>query len=579
MSAELVETSRVFARMNAAINPEWAEALAGDLVKRSFSEPHWEKSQGSVVAYERVMLFGVPIVVSRRMQYSRLDMKLCRELFIRHALVQGEWDSKQAFDRANRELLKRLEEIAETSRKPQYMPDDEDVFRFYAARIPQEVVSTRSFEGWWKKEQRTNPDLLTMTREDLLPVETTERIEIPTSAVFGDASYNLEYKYQPGEIEDGLTVLIPIAELSTISRDSFDWLVKQLRDDLIAELIRTLPKSIRKNVVPAADWAKKALATLPENPTEPLLETVAKTLRTLSGTHMTAADFKLEELPTSLRITYKLIAENKEVKGVSLDLDELKQKFDPAFVKHKPGTAKVLAPNVDVLKLRNNFISDSIALIGSPLSKITAELSKEEKLAIVSVGYRNIQAFVDDVVLALVEDELDKTTAVEPDPEEVSANVSQRIVEESRRCVQLIVEISALSREASKAISQIQDIGLLFVLANQKKHVAQLMTNKLISTTTLSRIDRLPTYLKANKMRTMKLLEDMERDRRLEIELNQAILLFENAGGSVPLKEGMPESIVKARWALEEFRVSLFAQSLGTAEPVSMERIKKILNS
>jgi ATP-dependent helicase HrpA len=152
-------------------------------------------------------------------------------------------------------------------------------------------------------------------------------------------------------------------------------------------------------------------------------------------------------------------------------------------------------------------------------------------------------------------------------------------MEESRRCVQLIVEISALSREASKAISQIQDIGLLFVLANQKKHVAQLMTNKLISTTSIARIERLPVYLKANKMRTMKLLEDLEKDRRLEIELNQAILLFENAGGSMPLKEGMPENIVKARWALEEFRVSLFAQSLGTVEPVSMERIKKILNS
>jgi ATP-dependent helicase HrpA len=579
MSAELVETSRVFARMNAAINPEWAEVLAGDLVKRSFSEPHWEKSQGSVVAYERVMLFGVPIVVSRRMQYSRLDMKLGRELFIRHALVQGEWDSKQAFDRANRELLKRIEEIAETSKKPQYMPDDEDVFRFYAARIPQEAVSTRSFEGWWKKEQRTNPDLLTMTREDLLPQETTERVEIPATAMFGENEYKLEYKYQPGEIEDGLTVFIPITDLTSISRDSFDWLVKQLREDLIAELIRTLPKSIRKNVVPAADWAKKALATLPENPTEPLLETVAKTLRTLSGTHMTAADFKLEELPTSLRITYKLVAENKEVKGVSLDLDELKQKFDPAFVKHKPRNAKILVPNVDAIKLRNKFISEVTALISARVSQITDELTKEEKLAIVSVGYRNVQAFVDDVVLAIVEDELEKSVSIEPDPQELSSAASTRVMEESRRCVQLIVEISALSREASKAISQIQDIGLLFVLANQKKHVAQLMTNKLISTTSLARIDRLSVYLKANKMRTMKLLEDLERDRRLEIELNQAILLFENAGGSIPLKEGMPENIVKARWALEEFRVSLFAHSLGTVEPVSMERIKKILNS
>jgi ATP-dependent helicase HrpA len=145
--------------------------------------------------------------------------------------------------------------------------------------------------------------------------------------------------------------------------------------------------------------------------------------------------------------------------------------------------------------------------------------------------------------------------------------------------MKLVSEIAVLYREASKAISQIQDISLLFVLANQKKHVAQLMTNKLISTTGLKRLERLPVYLQANKARTSKLLEDMERDRRLEIELNQGILLFENAGGSIPLKDGMPENIVKARWALEEFRVSLFAQSLGTVETFSLERIKKVLNS
>ena len=579
MSAELVETSRVFARMNAAINPEWAESLAGDLCKRSFSEPHWEKSQGSVVAYERVMLFGVPIVVSRRMQYSRLDMKLSRELFIRHALVQGEWDAKQAFDRTNRELLKRLEELAENSKKPLYAPDEEDVFRFYQARIPQEVVSTRSFEGWWKKEQRDNPNLLTMTREDLLPPETTERLEIPSEYTFGDNTYKLEYKYQPGELEDGLTIVIPLAELSAITRDAFDWLVPQVREDLIAELIRTLPKSIRKYVVPAADWSKKALATLPKNPTEPLLETVAKTLRALSGTHMTASDFKLEELPTSLRITYKLASENNEVKGVSLDLDELKQKFEPAFIKHKPGMAKVLTPNIDALKLKTKFIADVTAQLKSPVSVITEELTKEDKLAIVSVGYRNVAAFVDDVILAVIQDEIEGETIVNLNAQQVSEGVSKRLLTECSRCVKLVSVIAVLSREASKAISQIQEINLLFVLANQKKHLAQLMTNKIISTTGLNRLDRLPVYLQANKTRTVKLLEDMERDRRLEIELNQAILLFENAGGLMPLKEGMPENIIKARWALEEFRVSLFAQSLGTSEPVSNERIKKILNS
>jgi ATP-dependent helicase HrpA len=525
------------------------------------------------------MLFGVPIVVSRRIQYSRLDMKLSRELFIRHALVQGEWDSKQRFDTENRELLKRLEELAENSKKPLYAPDDEDVFRFYQARIPEEVVSTRSFEGWWKKAQRETPNLLTMTREDLLPPETTERIEIPSKWTFGENTYKLEYKYQPGEIEDGLTVVIPIADLPAITRDAFDWLVPERRKDLIAELIRTLPKNIRKNVVPAADWATKALATLPENPTEPLLETVAKTLRTLSGTHMTSSDFKLEELPHSLRITYKLIAENKEVKGVSLDLDELKQKFDPAFIKHKPGMAKVIAPNVDALKLRQKFIAETTALLNAPVTKVTENLSKEDKLAIVSVGYRNIAAFVDDVILALVEDQIGDEPLANLNPKEVSEKVSKLIVEECDRCMKVIATVSVISRDASKAISQIQDISLLFVLANQKKHLAQLMTSKLISTTGLRRLERLPVYLEANKIRTSKLLEDQERDRRLEIELNQAILMFENAGGSIPLKDGMPESIVKARWALEEFRVSLFAQSLGTAEPVSIERIKKILNS
>lgn len=579
MSAELVETSRVFARMNAAINPEWAESLAGDLCKRSFSEPHWEKSQGSVVAYEKVMLFGVPIVVSRRMQYSRLDAPLCRELFIRHALVQGEWDSKQVFDRDNRDLLKRIEELAESSKKPQYVPDDEDVFRFYAARIPKDVVSTRSFEGWWKKAFRETPNLLTLTREDLIPQESKERIEIPSQWRFGEANYTIEHKYQPGEIEDGLTVNINLKELDKTQHDVFDWLVPQLRKDLLAELIRTLPKNIRKYVVPAADWAEKALATLPENPTEPLLETVAKTLRTLSGTHMTAADFKLDEIPTALRMTYRVLGENSEVKSVGLDLDLLKEKYDPTFIKQKPGVAKVLTPNVEVVKLRAKFVSDVFTRINAPVSEITDDLDRLEKLAIVSVGYRNVAAFVDDVVVAIIQDEIGNQAVANLKAETITQAVTKRLVTECKNCVALVLDISTLSREASKAISSVQEIGLLFVLANQKKHLAQLMTGKLISTTGLSRLERLPVYLKANQMRTARLLEDVERDRRLEIELNQAILLFENAGGVLPLKDGLPEKIVKARWLLEELRVSLFAQTLGTSEPVSIERLKKTLNA
>ena len=579
MSAELVETSRVFARMNAAINPEWAEVLAGDLVKRSFSEPHWEKSQGSVVAYERVMLFGVPIVVSRRMQYSRLDMKLCRELFIRHALVQGEWDSIKAFDKANRELLKKLEDVAANSKKPQYTPDEDDVFRFYDARIPTEVVSTRSFEGWWRKAQQETPNLLTMTRDDLLPQETDKRIDLPSQWTFGEHNYKLEYKYHPGEVEDGLTVLIPLSDLTNTSRDAFDWLVPELRTELIAELIRTLPKNIRKYVVPAADWSKKALGTLPDNPTEPILETVAKTLRTLSGTHMLPTDFNLEQLPTSLRMTYKATSESGETLGVSLSLDGLKQKFAPESASVESSDAKSIASDPDYLKLKDQFVSRVTSQVVSPVSVFSEGLGKEDKLVILAAGYRNVQDFVDDVITAFIEGELEGKAISSLNAGDIAVQASQGLLEECSRCLGLIAEIVSVSREASKAISQLQDISLLFVLANQKKHVASLLPKKLISTTGINQLSRLSVYLKANLLRTSKLLEDLERDRRLEIELNQAILLFENAGGLIPLKPGMPEKIVRARWALEEFRVSLFAQSLGTAEPVSLDRIKKILNS
>jgi len=579
MSAELVETSRVFARMNAAINPEWAEALAGDLVKQSFSEPHWEKSQGSVVAYERVMLFGVPIVVSRRMQYSRLDMKLCRELFIRHALVQGEWDAIHHFDRSNRELLANLEAIAETAKKPQYVPDEDDVFRFYDSRVPSEVVSTRSFEGWWRKARRENEEFLTMTREDLLPYEKEHSFDVPGVCNFGGTNYSIEYKFQPGEIEDGLTVLIPIGQISTISRDSFDWLIPDFREELVTELIRTLPKQIRRNVVPATDWAKKALGTLPEDLSSPLLETLARTLRTLSGTHLSADDFNLVEIPTSLRMTYKIIGADESVLGVGLDLESLKQDFDPQFI--KPESSQWLSHEIGggEFKARNEFVRLVIGKLALPTTSLSEEFSREQKLAILAVGYRNAPAFIDDVALALIQEQIRTRDFRTLSPDLLARDVAEALPLEVNRCIELISEIALQVKEASKAISNVQDIGLLFVLANQKKHLSQLVPPKLISSTGLIQIHRLPQYVRGSLIRTSNLQTMPEQDRRLEIALNEATLLFENAGGSLPLQDGLPERLVRTRWRIEEYRLSLFAPELALAPPESLESIRKTLNS
>ncbi len=257
MSAELVETSRLFARMNATIDPAWAEPIAGDLCKRQYSEPHWEKNQGAVVAYERVTLYGVPIIPRRRVQYARIDAELSRELFIRHALVDGEWDSRQAFDRANRKLLAELRELEERTRRRDLLNDDEAVFEFYDARIPADVVSTRSFEGWWKTARNETPDLLTMTPEALLEDDAAGIDEEAFPPVWrqGDQRLTLRYRFEPGAEDDGVTVQVPLALLAGLVPDGFDWQVPGLRQELVTAMIKSLPKAIRRQVVPAADSA------------------------------------------------------------------------------------------------------------------------------------------------------------------------------------------------------------------------------------------------------------------------------------------------------------------------------------
>jgi ATP-dependent helicase HrpA len=564
MSAELVETSRLFARMNAAINPEWAEALAGDLVKRSFSEPHWEKSQGAVVAYERVMLFGVPIVVSRRMQYSRIDPSLCRDLFIRHALVHGEWDSKQQFERANQQLLKQLEALADRARKPQFAPDDEDVYRFFNARIPEEVISTRSFEGWWRKAKHETPDLLTMTRDDLLPPEIQPPSEKDNPKVWplGERKLKLRYRYEPGAPDDGVTVDIPLEILSQINADEFDWLVPGMRAELIAELIRGLPKNIRRNVVPAADWAVKALNALPEHPDEPLVATLAKTLRTLSGTHMTVADFNFAALPTSLRMSYRVVDEKGRTLGLGLDLDALKDKLVPVAAGEAP--KKVVVNLEKKMQELTNTVREKIA---SPADYVAEHLSKEEKLSLVAVGYKNTSSFVDDVITALINQEI-STQGLDANPDDIRAAAVEQSIEQSFAMAKVIEKIATSARQASKAIAEIQDMSVLHVLAAEKAHIAELVSSNIVSSAGLERITRIPIYLQASTMRIEKLLENPERDRIAELDLNEALVLVAKAP---------KEKQIQAKWLIEELRVSLFAQVLGTAESVSVQRIKKSL--
>ncbi|HEX6953605.1 MAG TPA: ATP-dependent RNA helicase HrpA [Agromyces sp.] len=339
MAAELVETSRLFARTAAAIDPAWAEHLAGPLAKRSYSEPRWERRQGSAVADEKVTLFGVPIIPKRRIQLARVDAALARELFIRHALVEEDWDWNRldqrvyAFVRRNRELRRELGELEERTRRRDVLGGDEAVVAFYEQRLPADATDARAFERWWRGEHRRSPDRLTMTTADLVGEE-----EISTDGGFpdrwrqGDQTLRLRYRFEPGADDDGVTVLVPLVLLPRLEPTGFDWQVPGLRDELITAMLRTLPKVLRRQVVPAAEWAAKISAELPAGPEAgearaPFAEQVAGVIKRLTYAPVTAEDFDLDRLPPHLRVTFRAVDERGRTVGDDKELAALQARL------------------------------------------------------------------------------------------------------------------------------------------------------------------------------------------------------------------------------------------------------------
>ncbi|HFF2758731.1 TPA: ATP-dependent RNA helicase HrpA, partial [Vibrio cholerae] len=262
MSAELVETSKLWARVVAKIEPDWIEPLAKHLSKRSYSEPHWSKKNAAVMAYEKVMLYGIPIVPKRLVNYGTIDPVLSREIFIRSALVEGDWETKHAFFKQNRALLAEVEELEHKSRRRDILVDDEELFQFYDQRVGTEVVSGRHFDAWWKTASRKTPDLLSFEKEMLFKGDASHitDLDYPNFWHQGNLKLKLSYQFEPGENSDGVTVHIPLPILNQVEPHGFDWQIPGLRHELVVSLIKSLPKTLRKNFVPAPNYADAFLA-------------------------------------------------------------------------------------------------------------------------------------------------------------------------------------------------------------------------------------------------------------------------------------------------------------------------------
>jgi ATP-dependent helicase HrpA len=630
MSAELVETSRLFARMNAAIDPAWAEPIAGTLAKRSYSEPHWEKKQGAAVAYERVTLYGVPIVPRRRIQLSRIDQSHARELFIRHALVEGEWDAQPAFDRANRRLRRELAELEERTRRRDILYDDEAVFAFYDRRIPADVTSTRSFEGWWKTARETTPDLLTMTAETLAAAETVDVDEdaFPSAWQQGDQTLTLTYRFEPGADDDGVTVTVPLPLLSGLSADGFDWQVPGLRDELAIALIRSLPKAIRKNVVPAADWARRLLAA-PAEPGIGLTDHLARRITAETHTAVASSDFDQDRVPPHLRMRFAAVDERGRTVASGRSLRTLQAGLAPVARESLARSVETprntlersgitewdfgdLDPYRDSSHGRNTIRaypalvdeggSVAIRLMGTPDDQAAAHpagvrrllllavpsptvyvqehLTNPEKLALASSPYRSTAALFEDCRLACVDAviagrSIRSRTEFEAARDEVSAS----IVDDMFRTVSLVARILGRAREVDRAIKAATSVHLIGALTDARRQLDTLVHPGFVSATGLDRLARLPIYLDGLLHRLDRLPENPGRDRVWLSEVELATARFFAAGGALPLPADAPAPLTRARWMLEELRLSLFAQHLPTAEPVSVQRITKVLAS
>jgi ATP-dependent helicase HrpA len=674
MAAEIVETSRTFARTAAAIDPAWAEALAGDLAKRQISEPHWSKEAGAAVAFEKVTLFGVEIVARRRVQFARIDRPAARELFLRHALVEGEWDPSRidkrvsAFWRSNAELRKRLEKLEERERRRDILVGDEAVFRFYDERIPAEVFDVRSFEAWWREELARTPKLLVMRESDLIDDdERADQRDFPTRWTQADQVLGLAYRFEPGAADDGVSVVIPLALLQQVQEAGFDWQVPGLRAELVTALLRALPKAIRRHVVPAADWAEKFGAELaadgPEAhaglPPRSLREALARLIQPLANQPMSAADFDMERVPAHLRMNFRAVDERGRVVGSGRDLAALQRDLadrsrdsvsrslsrdttartgsarvagslrqaqgpgpaaqgTPALVARDGLTTWDFSDLPEVLdtrvaggvvrgypalvdqgrtvSLRVEATADAaraatrdgvlrLVLLGipSPASYVQDHLTSPEKLALAASPYPNVAALIEDARAAVARATIDRLTdgsgivRTEADFARVRDGVSAIVVDELFALVSLVAKILTRAREVERAMKGQNSLALLGTLNDIRGQLAGLLPNGFISIAGAERLAHYPRYLDGILDRLRTLADAPGKDRTRLTEYERMAQQFADAGGTIPLPADAAPRLVEVRWLLEEYRVSLFAQRLGTAQPVSPQRIVKAL--
>jgi len=633
MAGELVETGRLWGRQVAAIQPEWAERLGAHLVKRTYAEPHWSRKRAAVMARERVTLYGVPLVADRLTSYAKVDPALARELFIRHALVYGEWHTNQRFYRKNLRLLEEAEELEHRARRRDLVVDEHTLFDFYDARIGAEVVSGAHFDRWWKERRRTEPELLTFDPAMLTHAAADEvRAEdYPEVWRSGGEDHGLRfpisYHFEPGTAEDGLTIEVPVATLNQVSDDDFSWNVPGLREELVTALIRSLPKHLRVSFVPAPDRARAFLASVPAGD-EPLLDALERWARSTTGVVVPRDAWDWSKVPEHLRPTYRVVDEAGTEQARGKDLEALKEPLRPQFAealaevaadsglsrtgetiwvfgdlpgsttRRRAGHEVVVHPalvdegttvglavfgSADEAAARHRLGVARLVFLGTGRGDGVVEgLSNTEKLGLAGSPYASVAGLIEDCRLAVVLEAVDAREAVRTQAayDALLAEVAAALRDRLRGLLVDVLRALEGWREADRALSGRAEMALLPALSDMKAQLGRLVHPGFVAAAGPAQLRRYPSYLAALRRRRDRLddgIVAVNRDRQLMVQVTDLEDAYLHAVAALP--EGRPPgaALRTVRWMLEEYRISLFAQQVGTAGPVSDQRIRKAL--
>ncbi|MCZ9308501.1 ATP-dependent RNA helicase HrpA [Corynebacterium sp. c6VSa_13] len=621
MAAELVETSRLWARDVAEIDPSWVEKLGGDAVKYQYSEPFWSRSQSAVLVHRSATYYGVPIIFDRTIGYQKVDPEAARDLFIRHALVDGDWDAHHKFLEHNAQALDQASRVEDKARRRGIIADEDALTEFYDARIPQTITTAAAFNTWWKKQRHRNAELLNFDPQALIaPSETgVDEHQFPDSWPYGDSALDLRYVFSPGDPADGVSVLIPVPMLADVSESEFHWLVPGMREELVTELLRTLPKGLRRSVVPVPDFAARITPLLDVNQPD-ITVALANALREAGVAGIDATDFRPAAVPPHLRMTYAAVDKAGKIIDSDKDLSALRQRQARHIASsvHKLSTATTEASasewTADTLGTIAQEVTtdvdghpvtaypalvvsgDSVAVRVMPTraaadaAMLTATLTLllqrtklsapqmvkglplQQRVSVENYPHGGASGLVEEVRVGAVRDALVRHGGPVRDPDAFAALAKTVIPEVAPQVRRDIVTLAPALAQYHKLTAELEQWEGP-AIDDMNRQLEFLLPPKAVIVHGMGHLKHLSRYLTAMEIRLQDMASNPDRDAQRQDEIADVEQALDQVLARKTPATAKTTAVKDIRWMIQELRVSLFAQRLGTARPVSRKRV------